>query len=189
MTANSISTAIVIGAGIFGISTAVQLIRREVGVTIVNDGPVMNGASGRSLSWLNSARRRSAAYHQLRVLGIDRYRTLAARFPAAEWLHFDGGLTWDVGDDSEIGAIFRHETAIGYDTRHVQAEAVRDVTPGVDATTIPPQGAIFNAGEGWVDLPLLSSVLLEEFTRRGGILLTQDGAASVIVENDRAKGR
>ncbi|MFB9950741.1 NAD(P)/FAD-dependent oxidoreductase [Rhizobium puerariae] len=188
MTVNSISTVIVIGAGIFGISAAVQLVRRGVRVTLVNDGPVVNGASGRSLSWLNSARRRSTAYHQLRVLGIDRYRTLSSRFPAAEWLRFDGGLTWDAEADNEIGEAFRHETATGYDTRHVQAEAVRDVTPGVDVTTIPPQGAIFNAGEGWVDLPLLAGVLLEEFTRRSGILLTQDGTASVIVENNRVKG-
>ncbi|MBN8931815.1 MAG: FAD-binding oxidoreductase, partial [Rhizobium pusense] len=56
MTDNSISSAVIIGAGIFGVSTGVQLARRGIQVTILNDGPPANGASGRSLSWLNSAR-------------------------------------------------------------------------------------------------------------------------------------
>lgn len=49
MTDNIISTAVIIGAGIFGVSTAVQLARRGVNVTILNDGPPANGASGLSL--------------------------------------------------------------------------------------------------------------------------------------------
>jgi glycine/D-amino acid oxidase-like deaminating enzyme len=78
-------------------------------VTILNDGAPANGASGRSLSWLNSARKRSEPYHRLRMAGIDRYRTLFARLPEnADWLRFDGGLTWD-GDDerNEIEAAYR----------------------------------------------------------------------------------
>lgn len=74
MTDNTISSAVIIGAGIFGVSTGVQLARSGIQVTILNDGPPANGASGRSLSWLNSARMRSEPYHRLRMAGIDRYR-------------------------------------------------------------------------------------------------------------------
>lgn len=84
-----ITSAIIIGAGIFGVSTGLQLARRGVRVTIVNDGPPANGASGRSLSWLNSARMRSKPYHLLRMAGIDRYRTLAAHHPNVNWLRFE----------------------------------------------------------------------------------------------------
>lgn len=52
MNDNIITSAVIVGAGIFGVSTGVQLARRGVQVTIVNDGPPANGASGRSLSWL-----------------------------------------------------------------------------------------------------------------------------------------
>jgi len=55
----------------------------------------------RSLAWINSARKRSAEYHRLRMIGIDRYRTLSARYPDAAWLRFDGGLTWDADDRLE----------------------------------------------------------------------------------------
>ena len=77
-----------------GVSTATQLAERGVAVTLITDGALASGASGRSLSWLNSAAGRSPAYHRLRMIGIDRYRTLAAALPDAPWLRFDGGLFW-----------------------------------------------------------------------------------------------
>ncbi len=189
MTDTIISSAVIIGAGIFGVSTGVQLARRGIRVTILNDGPPANGASGRSLSWLNSARMRSEPYHRLRMAGIDRYRTLAARFPDVDWLRFDGGLTWDANDmRNEIDAAYRYEVSLAYDAQWLPAAAVAGVTPGIDARAITPQGAIFNPGEGWVDLPALIGLLLEEFSALGGVLVTDQGAARVIVEGSRAVG-
>lgn len=189
MTDNTISSAVIIGAGIFGVSTGVQLARRGIRVTILNDGPAANGASGRSLSWLNSARMRSEPYHRLRMAGIDRYRTLFAQYPDTDWLRFDGGLTWDADDaGNEIAAAYRHEVSLGYDAQHLAAGEVAGVTPGVDARAITPQGAIFNPGEGWVDLPALIGVLLEEFSALGGVLITDQGKARVVIESGRAVG-
>lgn len=189
MTDNTISSAVIIGAGIFGVSTGVQLARRGIKVTILNDGPPANGASGRSLSWLNSARMRSEPYHRLRMAGIDRYRTLAAQNPGAEWLRFDGGLTWDADDErNEIDAAYRHEVSLAYDAQRLSAAEVARVVPGVDAVAITPQGAIFNPGEGWVDLPTLIGVLLEEFFALGGVLVTDQGAARVVIEGGRVIG-
>jgi len=189
MTDNIISSAVVIGAGIFGVSTGVQLARRGIRVTILNDGPPANGASGRSLSWLNSARMRSEPYHRLRMAGIDRYRTLFAQNPATNWLRFDGGLTWDADDaDNEIDVAYRHEVSLGYDAQQLCAEEVARVTPGVDARAIPQQGAIFNPGEGWVDLPALIGTLAEEFLALGGALVTDRGPARTVIEGGRAIG-
>jgi glycine/D-amino acid oxidase-like deaminating enzyme len=189
MSKNKLSSVVIIGGGIFGTSTAVQLARRGVTVTLINDGPVANGASGRSLSWLNSSRMRSEPYHRLRMAGIDRYRTLAEHFPGVDWLYFKGGLTWDADDASnEIAAAFAHEVNLAYDALHLAADEVKAVTPGIDAAAITPQGAIFNASEGWVDLPALITVLVAEFEQRGGTLITDAGAASVVIENGRATG-
>lgn len=189
MTDNTISSAVIIGAGIFGVSTGVQLARRGIKVTILNDGPPANGASGRSLSWLNSARMRSEPYHRLRMAGIDRYRTLFAKYPNTDWLRFDGGLTWDADEErNEIEAAYRHEVSLAYDARRVFAADVADVAPGLDARAITRQGAIFNPGEGWVDLPVLIGMLLEEFSALGGVVVTDQGAARVVVEGDRAIG-
>ena len=186
---SKVLNVVVIGAGIFGVSTAVQLARRGVATVLVNDGPVASGASGRSLSWLNSSRWRSDAYHRLRMAGLDRYRTLAHQHPEADWLRFDGGLTWDADDDgNRIEAAYRHEVSLAYDAQHLAAAQVPAVTPGVDISAITPQGAIFNPGEGWVDLPSLIRLLVTEFLDRGGRLITEAGAARVIIEGGRAVG-
>lgn len=106
-----------------------------------------------------------------------------------EWLRFDGGLTWDSDDErNEIDAAYRHEVSLAYDAQRLSAGDVARVTPGIDAGAITPQGAIFNPGEGWVDLPTLIRVLLEEFFALGGVLVTDQGAARVMLEGGRAVG-
>ena len=188
MTTTSLHVA-VIGAGIFGVSTAVHLLRAGASVTLVTETLPSSGASGRSLSWLNSARRRSFAYHQLRIAGIDRYRTLSASLPQAPWLRFDGALTWDANDGSnDIAEVYAHERALGYDSRWLSPAEVARVTPGVNAQAVTPQGAIFNPGEGWVDLPSLIDHLLAEFAILGGRLVTEAGKASVVTTGGRAQG-
>ena len=179
----------VIGGGILGVSSAVQLARLGARVTLVTESGFSNEASGRSLAWLNSARFRSPEYHKLRMIGIDRYRTLAARYPAALWLRFDGGLTWDADDSTnQIAEAFAHEQTIGYDAQLLSPEQVATVTPGVDVRAITRQGAIFNPGEGWVDLPSLIRVLLDEFATLGGEIVAQAGRATVDVKGGRAAG-
>lgn len=185
----SVSKVIVVGGGIFGVSSAVHLARLGIETVLINDGPLAKGASARSLAWLNSARRRSAEYHRLRMIGIDRYRTLSARYPDADWLRFDGGLTWDADDASnEIADVFAHEKALGYDAQHLSAGAVASATPGIAASAVTHQGAIFNPGEGWVDLPRLIEILIAEFVERDGQLVTDAGSAAVTVVNGRATG-
>ena len=179
----------VIGAGIFGSSAALHLARLGARVTLVTEAGPASGASGRSLAWLNSARFRSAEYHRLRMIGLERYRALAQLHPGAPWLRFDGGLTWDVdSSDNGIAGVFAHEQSIGYLARLFTADQVASATPGVDARAVPPQGAIFNPGEGWVDLPSLIGVLLTEFRRLGGEIIENAGKTSVVVAGSRAKG-
>ncbi|MGO6817241.1 NAD(P)/FAD-dependent oxidoreductase [Rhizobium leguminosarum] len=183
------SKVVIIGGGIFGVSTAVHLARLGVRTVLINDGPLANGASGRSLAWLNSARKRSDAYHRLRLAGIDRYRTLAVRYPDAPWLRFDGGLTWDADDaGNEIAEIFDYERDLGYHAQWLAPEGIAAATPGVDASAVTQQGAILNPGEGWVDIPSLIGTLVEEFRTLGGEIVTDAGRATVDVEGGRARG-
>ncbi|RYB05221.1 NAD(P)/FAD-dependent oxidoreductase [Lichenibacterium ramalinae] len=190
MSARSFSPrTVVVGGGIFGVSTALHLARSGAEVTLVTEAEPGSGASGRSLSWLNSSRTRSAEYHALRMAGIDRYRTLAARHPDADWLRFDGGLTWDADDAGNgIAEAYAYERRIAYDARLLQPEAVAAVTPGVDRRAITSPGAIFNPGEGWVDLPSLIDLLSREYLALGGRLATGVGPCRVDVAGGRATG-
>jgi glycine/D-amino acid oxidase-like deaminating enzyme len=178
---------VVIGGGILGVSTALNLVKDGAAVTIVTEGRIADGASSRSLSWLNTAGVRSAAYHQLRLLGIDRYRTFAARNDASAYLRFDGGLTWAPAGES-YAPVFEHEQSIGYDAEWLAPAEIAGWTPGVDASAVSEEGAIFNPGEGWVDIPSLVAELVGRFTALGGTLVEQAGHATVIVEDGRAVG-
>ncbi|MDU2733491.1 MAG: FAD-dependent oxidoreductase, partial [Mixta calida] len=64
----------VIGGGAIGVSSAVHLLRQGAQVVLITEAELCSGASGRSLSWLNSAGERAREYHALRMAGIDRYR-------------------------------------------------------------------------------------------------------------------
>lgn len=188
MTSSRTLRTAIVGGGVFGMSTALHLRRLGCDVTLVTEGEMASGASGRSLAWLNSSRYRSLGYHHLRMAGLDRYRTLLSRHPeAARWLRFDGGLTWDADEASnEIEAVFAYETSIGYDAHLVAPDEARRLTPGVDANAITRQGAIFNPSEGWVDLPSLIRFLLGQFRALGGRLVENAGKARVVAQGGRA---
>ncbi|MHA7218558.1 NAD(P)/FAD-dependent oxidoreductase [Arthrobacter sp. MDT1-48-3] len=187
-TAGNTRHVAVLGGGILGVSTAVHLLREGASVVLVTEAELASGASGRSLSWLNSAGERATPYHQLRMCGIDRYRTLFASDPSRDWLRFDGGLHWaDTGSDQDTVARHEYERAHGYDSVLVSPGTVDDHTPGVSRDVLGPV-AIFNPGEGWVSLPHLIGFLMEEFTARGGELVTDAGTARVRVGNGRATG-
>lgn len=178
----------IIGGGILGVSTAVHLLRAGASVVLLTERGLASEASGRSLSWLNSAGERSTPYHQLRVAGVDRYRTLFAADPAREWLQFGGGLMWNPAGRREVTAA-RHgyEKSIGYDSKLLAPEEISSAAPGIDPDAVP-ENAIFNPGEGWVSLPDLVDFLMEEFHALGGELALNAGKASVTVDSGRATG-
>lgn len=178
----------VIGGGIFGTSTAAHLARRGVRVTLLTEGALASGASGRSLAWLNSAGSRSPEYHALRVAGIDRYRTWAARMPGSDaYLRFTGGLTW-AADDESFADTFAYERSIGYDALWLSADEIAGVTPGVDPAAVAAEGAIFNPGEGWVDLPSVIEVFRAELIARGGTVATDAGDVQPLIDEGRVVG-
>lgn len=178
----------IIGGGILGVSTAVHLLRDGASVVLLTERGLASEATGRSLSWLNSAGERSAPYHQLRVAGVDRYRTLFASDPGRDWLQFGGGLMWNAaGQRAVTESRHDYEKSVGYDSRLLAPEDIAAATPGVDPVSVP-ENTIFNAGEGWVSLPDLVDHLMEEFHTRGGELVLNAGKVSVTVTDGRATG-
>ena len=180
----------VVGGGILGASTAAALARLGTEVTLFTDDRFCSGASGRSLSWLNSYGRRSAEYQNLRLLGLDRYRTFASRVEGASaYLRFDGGLTWHApGELQDRRHAFEHMRRVGYAAHWASAEAVSQLTPGVDTSAISPEGAIFNPQEGWVELPRLVSHMVDELLVLGGDVRSDSGRCQIMVSERRVRG-
>lgn len=181
---NSILRVAVVGGGVLGVCTAQQLAQAGAAVTLLTDGEPANGASGRSLSWLNSAGPRSETYHRLRMAGIDRYRTLTAQHRVDDWLRFDGGLAW-TDDAEQLSARHQHELAHGYASRLLGPDQVAIEVAGVDPGVLPSSGAVWNTGEGWVDLPSLVQFLLKDFVGRGGSAMIQAGPCRLETDDNR----
>ncbi len=179
----------VVGGGVLGVSTAQQLARSGVDVVLITEGELASSASGRSLSWLNSAGLRREPYHRLRMAGIDRYRTLSAQHPDLDWLHFAGGLVWHAADQAdELHRHHEYELAHGYDSRLLARDQIAAATPGVDPTVIPSAGVLWHPGEGWVDLPNLIRFLVDDFVGHGGQLVTHAGRCRILTEGGAVTG-
>lgn len=177
---------VVLGGGALGISTAAHLIRKGVDVTVVTEAELASGASGRSLSWLNSAGERSQQYHDFRLAGIDRYRGLKAAHPDSDWLEFGGGVFWGTGAEA---ARDRHgaEVAKDYASLLLDPQELTEVAPGLNAAAVD-SAAVFNPEEGWVSLPHLIDHLSAQITEGGGLIVTGAGRSSVLTEGGRALG-
>jgi glycine/D-amino acid oxidase-like deaminating enzyme len=179
----------VVGGGVIGASIAQQLALAGADVILLTENVLTSGASGRSLSWLNAAGRWRDPYYRLRMAGIDRYRTLSAQRPGLRWLRFAGGLAWYPADkDEELRRRHDHEVEHGYHSHLLKPEDVSAHTPGVNATAIPGTGAIWNPGEGWVDLPSLVQFLIKDFVERGGKLVTKAGTCAIRSKADSVTG-
>jgi glycine/D-amino acid oxidase-like deaminating enzyme len=76
----------------------------------------------------------------------------------------------------------------GYAARWLSREEVAATVPGVDLAAIPDEGAIFNPGEGWVELPPLIDHLVGELVSAGGTVVTNAGRSSIVVTDDVVTG-
>ena len=174
----------VIGGGVLGTSTAAALATRGADVMLLTEGELAGGASGRSLSWLNSAGPYPAEYRRLRLLGLDRYRAFAARPGSRAHIAFDGGLHWGQGARES----FARQQAVGYPAEWLSPEQVAVRVPGVDASAVPHEGAVLNPDEGWVDLPSLIDQLAADLTAAGGEVRTRAGRCTPVVAAGRVTG-
>ncbi|GAA1523033.1 glycine/D-amino acid oxidase-like deaminating enzyme [Agromyces terreus] len=188
MTGTESKHVVVIGGGILGASTAAHLARGGAEVTLATGGVLADGASGRSIAWLNSSGDRSAEYHYLRLLALDRYRTWAERHPESRtYLRFDGAMKW-AGDGESYRETYAFERANGYDAVWVEPADVARFAPDVDVSAVAAEGAIFNPGEGWVSLPDLIAALVEEARTNGARVLEHAGDVRVDVRDGVAVG-
>ena len=84
--------------------------------------------------------------------------------------------------------LFATERERGYDAQWITRDRIPEVAPGVDPAAVAAEGAIFNPGEGWVDLPTVIGLLAAEATARGASIIEGAGRSHPLIEAGRAVG-
>lgn len=177
------SSAIIIGAGIAGASTAFALASRGVSVTVVDDGATGQAtaaSAGIIAPWTS---RSTGRFYELYAAGGAFYPALLERLAEAGITRTDYRRTGSLVVNRDPAVLDAQEERV-----RARAEAAGEVAgvvqrlaPGEARALFPPlaadMGAVLVSGGGRVDGRTLRDALLEAAVRRGARRVT--GAASL----------
>lgn len=145
-------SVIIVGAGIIGAVTALQLARAGCKVTVVAAGGA--DATAASFGWINASFYLDDDHHRLRVMGMAAWHRLLANVPVA--VDWSGCLCWDMaGEELErtYAALRTHD----YPVERLTRDQVAALEP---ALTDPPEEALFFPQEGAAPSAAVVSALL-----------------------------
>ena len=103
------------------------------------------------------------------------------------YLRVDGAMKW-AGPGESFAETFAFERAGGYDAVWLDRAVVAAVAPEVNPDAVADEGAVFNPGEGWVNLPDLIAALVDEAVADGARIIEDAGDARVDVQDGVATG-
>ena len=164
---------VVVGAGIVGVSIAVELAKRGAEVTIAERDSPGSGTSSTSFAWVNSNNKEPSSYYELNLAGLEAHAKLAAT--GASWLQTTGHIEFatqlpHVNDLRERTHRLRER---GYEVESISADRVRELASDV---IIPDDchSAVFYPREShcfpslYIDNMLDQAALLGVSLRRNG---------------------
>lgn len=183
------NTAVVIGGGIVGVSTAWRLAELGAKVTLLEAGNLGEGASHASFAWLNASNKPPRAYHQLNVDGMNEYRRIALELGTTRWLHFDGHVEWDAaeGGKERIRQKVERLRGLGYTAELFPICALKEFEPDLVA---PPEVEEFAyyAHEGYIDPVDTIGAFARRAKDLGATIRTGTPVQELLREGDRVTG-
>lgn len=173
----------VVGAGVLGLTAAVEISGRGHEVVVVDREGVFAGASHRSFAWLNGNNKFPSSYHRLNVDGIADHERLQRELGGQRtWLHLTGNVLVDHGEGREetYAGRLAYAEAEGYPVARVTREDLAELEPTVRwADSV--DGGLFYPREGYLDNDILAEELVRVLGERGVPVLTAEVAR---VESD-----
>jgi glycine/D-amino acid oxidase-like deaminating enzyme len=158
--------AVIVGAGILGLSLACELAQRSCRVVVLESGHSGDGATGSGFAWINATSKiDDERYHRLNAQAMEHYGRLEEQFGRRRLgLHGGGTLYWVAGDDAPgREALERREARLrawAYPVERLDRHA---------ATVLEPQATLPDGAEGLyapIDRWLDTSRFLEFLMRR-----------------------
>ncbi len=169
---------VVIGAGIIGISTALELQARGLKVVVVEKGEVAAEQSSRNWGWCRQMGRDPREIPLIKV-AMDLWRGMNAKI-GAETGFRTCGIFYQAETNSDFAEFADwHDDNVeqhGLQSRLVSAKEVHELSPGSTATW---KGGLYTADDGRAEPFIAVPAMAEFFKRQGGILLTRCAARGV----------
>lgn len=122
---------VVIGAGVIGVTIAVELARRGASVTVLEKDWPGAGTSSTSYAWVNSHSKEPSSYYELNLAGLKAHRRLATSDGSGSWLETRGHVEFAT-DESHRKDLLRRMGRLrerGYEVEQIGVERARTLIP------------------------------------------------------------
>jgi glycine/D-amino acid oxidase-like deaminating enzyme len=175
---------VVIGAGIIGISTAIELQASGLDVVVVEKGEVAAEQSSRNWGWCRQMGRDPREIPLIKV-SMNLWRDMNEKIGAETGFRTCGVLYLaETNDDLAylVGWYDKHARAHGLGTRPVTAAEAAVLSPG---STIAWKGGLFTEDDGRAEPFIAVPAMADYFKKQGGKVFTACAARGV----ERAAGR
>lgn len=181
--------AIVIGAGVLGVSITYQLAKRGVDVTVIDKGNPGDAASAASFAWLNSNTKELRPYHDLNVISMSEWNVIARELPRSSWLRLDGNVhvANNAADAEELMARVDRLNSYGYAAIPMPPSELTRIDPVIRVRD-EYELAVFFPGEGHITVPLLIHDMLDAAKSMGAKVLHSTTVSELLTRGDRISG-
>ena len=175
-----VQSVIVVGAGIIGAATALQLSRAGRTVQIVHAGG--RNATSASFGWINASFFLNDDHHHLRAEGIAAWhRLLQDVLAPVDW---QGCLCWDMAPE-EMEATYERLCTFGYPVEMMVKSQITALEP---ALTDTPKQALFFPSEGAASSADLAQYFLTAAQALGAKLISNVYVSALKSRNGRVVG-
>ncbi|WP_111719848.1 FAD-binding oxidoreductase [Homoserinimonas sp. OAct 916] len=119
---------VIIGAGVVGLSIAVNLARRGAEVTVIERNSAGSGTSSTSYAWVNANNKEPQSYFDLNLAGMRAHAEIAG---SGAWLQQTGHveLATDDAHRFELEERTARLQQMGYPAEHISASRARELVP------------------------------------------------------------
>ena len=175
-----VQSVIVIGAGIIGAATALQLCKAGHKVKIVRSG--VPDATTASFGWINASFFLDDDHHHLRAAGIAAWHRILKDVSAP--VNWQGCLCWDMTPDA-MEATFAQLRAFAYPVEIVSKSRLQTLEP---ALSDAPEQALFFPAEGAASSADLAPYFLSAAQGLGAKLISNVYVSGLKTRNGRVVG-
>ncbi len=178
---------VVIGGGIVGAGVAYYLAKRGVGVTLVDRGDLLSGASRAGIGGISLATKTIGAKLDLARLSVELYQGLSDELSEDIEFRVEGGM---IAAESESEAeVMRKRCdeyrAAGVDTRWVDAQEVHELQPAFAPHVL---GAQYTADDAHVNPMALTLAFARKARQLGATIQTFSPVKGIRVQGGKVYG-